>query len=95
MGVCSLPFPRHLRLTRRRSSFPPLFFAVVGADGSFFKANFEKGGEAVRVAYAQFVKAGTQQLPPSSSLGGAVGLGLAPGSGGPHGLDDDGMLATA
>jgi hypothetical protein len=29
--------------------------AVVGADGSFFKANFEKGGEAIRVAYSQFV----------------------------------------
>jgi hypothetical protein len=33
--------------------------AVVGADGSFFKANYEKGGEAVRVAYSHFV-AGSQ-----------------------------------
>jgi hypothetical protein len=31
----------------------------VGADGSFFKANYEKGGEAVRVAYSHFV-AGSQ-----------------------------------
>jgi hypothetical protein len=34
--------------------------AVVGADGSFFKAAYdpEKPGEATRVAYAQFVKGG-------------------------------------
>ncbi len=29
--------------------------SVVCADGSFLKANFEKGGDAVRVAYAHFV----------------------------------------
>jgi hypothetical protein len=29
----------------------------VCADGSFLKANFEKGGDAVRVAYAHFSKA--------------------------------------
>lgn len=34
----------------------PNTLIVVGSDGSFFKANFEKGGEAVRVAYGQFVK---------------------------------------
>ena len=34
--------------------------AVVGADGSFFVANFEKGGEATRVAYSQFVTAAAQ-----------------------------------
>jgi hypothetical protein len=30
---------------------------VVCADGSFLKANIEKGGDAVRTAYAQFNKA--------------------------------------
>ena len=34
----------------------PNTLIVVGSEGSFFKANFEKGGEAVRVAYGQFVK---------------------------------------
>ena len=28
---------------------------VVGSDGSFLKANYEKGGEAVRVFYSQFL----------------------------------------
>lgn len=32
----------------------PYTIIVVGADGSFFKANYEKGGEAVRVEYANF-----------------------------------------
>lgn len=33
----------------------PNTIMVVSADGSFFRANFEKGGEAVRIAYSQFV----------------------------------------
>lgn len=36
----------------------PNTIIVVGADGSFFKANYEKGGEAVRVAYSHFSSAG-------------------------------------
>ena len=39
----------------------PPALSVVGADGSFFTANFEKGGEATRVAYSQFVGAGAGQ----------------------------------
>jgi hypothetical protein len=30
---------------------------VVGADGSFFKANYSRGGEAVRIAYSHFSSA--------------------------------------
>jgi hypothetical protein len=33
----------------------PNTIVVVSADGSFFKANFEKGGEATRIAYASIV----------------------------------------
>jgi hypothetical protein len=36
----------------------PHTIIVVGADGSFFKANYEKGGEAVRVAMSVFVSGG-------------------------------------
>ena len=32
----------------------PHTIIVVGVDGSFFKANYEKGGEASRVAYSHF-----------------------------------------
>jgi hypothetical protein len=30
--------------------------AVVTADGCFFKASFERGGEAVRSSYSQFMR---------------------------------------
>ncbi len=50
---------------------------MVGADGSFFKANFEKGGEATRIAYATFAK---QQS--STDLGGVMSMSPgSPGSG--------------
>jgi WD40 repeat protein len=52
-SICIL---RHLLL--RQVSF----FAVVGADGSFFKANYEKGGEATRVAYSHFASSGPASL---------------------------------
>jgi hypothetical protein len=59
----------------------PNTIIVIAADGSFFKANFERGGEAVRVAYAQFVKAG----PAGASLGLGLGAGLGtPGGAGGH-----------
>jgi hypothetical protein len=66
-----------------------LSFAVVGADGSFFKANFEKGGEAVRVAYAPFVKSSIGQLPPGA-LGVPLpaGVGAGGGGGGGRGMED-------
>jgi hypothetical protein len=35
----------------------PHTIIVIGADGSFFKASYEKGGEAVRIAYSQFLAA--------------------------------------
>ena len=51
-----------------RLASPP---AVVSADGSFFKANYARGGEALRVAYAHFVAGGA----------GAGGAGGAPEGG--------------
>ena len=66
----------------------PWTIVVIGKDGSFLRANFQEGGEAVRVSYNRFLKSNEEVLNVSGSANSKSGSGI----GGGTDFEDDAVL---